>query len=147
MKLSQLSLFIENKSAHLKAPCRALARAGINIVTLSLADTEQFGILRIIVREPEKALEVLKAAGCLAKVTEVIAIDVPDHPGGLADLLDVVDACALNIEYMYAFTCRMEDKATMVFRFDDPDAAVRALQEKGVNVISRLEVFRRTEQE
>ncbi|MCP4644018.1 MAG: amino acid-binding protein [bacterium] len=141
MKISQLSLFLENKPAHLKVPCKVLAEAGINIMTLSLADTQQFGILRLVVRDWEKACDVLKKAGCVVKVTEVVAVEVPDQPGGLATLLETIEVCDINIEYMYAFTWRRGDRAIMIFRFEDPDKAVEALQAKNVNVVQSVELF------
>ena len=140
MKLTQLSIFVENSPGQLKAPCEALAQAGINIVTLALADTQQFGILRLIVRDWERAKLVLEAAGCAVNVTPVVAIEVADRPGGLVEVLDIIDQAGLNIEYMYAFTFGREGKAALVFRFDDPDAAVRVLQSRGVNVVGRVEL-------
>jgi hypothetical protein len=145
MKINQLSLFLENKPGHLRTVCRALADAGVNILTLSLADTQQFGILRLIIREWEKARKVLEDAGSVVNVTEVVATEVEDRPGGLAAVLEVIDAAGLNIEYMYAFTFRRGDKAVLVFRFDDPDGAVKALQDSGVNVIGDVELYERGE--
>lgn len=145
MKLKQLSLFLENKPAHLKLPCRALADAGINIFTMSLADTEQFGILRLLVKEPENAKKVLEAAGCVVNVTEVVAIPVDDRPGGLADLLDVIDKTNLNIEYMYAFTFGRGGKAVMIFRFEDPNAAIKALEAQGVNPLPSVDLYKESE--
>lgn len=145
MKIHQLSLFLENKPGHLKNACKALAGAGINILTLSLADTQQFGILRLIVKDWAKAKAVLEKAGCVVNVTEVVATEVADRPGGLAAVLEVIDSRGLNIEYMYAFTFRREDRAVLVFRFDDPDAAIKALGENGINVIGPSELFRRAE--
>lgn len=143
MKIHQVSVFLENKSGRLSEPCRVLAEAGINILTLALADTQQFGILRLIVREWEQAAEALREAGCVVNVTEVVATEVPDRPGGLADLLCVLERSAINIEYMYAFTYRSEDKAVMIFRFQDADAALRALQEGGVSVVNSVELYDR----
>jgi len=122
-------------------PCKALAEAGINIVTLSLADTQQFGILRLIVRDWEQAKSVLEKAGCVVKTTEVVAIEVSDRPGGLAEVLEVMEQSDINIEYMYAFTFRRADRAVLVFRFDDPDRAVEFLQGKGVNVVGGVELY------
>ena len=122
MKLNQLSVFLENKPGRLSHPCKALADAGINILTLSVADTHQFGIMRLILREWEKAKQALEAAGCVVNVAEVVAIEVPDRPGGLAGLLAALEAAGMNVEYMYAFTFRRADKAIIVFRFEDPDA-------------------------
>jgi len=136
MKIHQLSLFIENQPGHLVAPCRLLADAGINIVTLSLADTQQFGIMRLIVPDWQRARDVLQAAGLAVAVTEVLAIEVPDRAGGLADVLAVFEKAGVNVEYMYAFTSRLGDRAVLVFRFDDPDAALLALAAAKINPVS-----------
>jgi hypothetical protein len=141
MKIHQLSIFVENRPGHLAAPCKALARAGINIATLSLADTKQFGILRLIVRDWQKAKEALQAEGIIASVTEVLAIEVPDRPGGLADVLTVIEQAGVNVEYMYAFAERVGDKAALVFRFDDPDRAIEVLTNSGLNVLKGVELY------
>jgi len=143
MKTPQLSVFLENKPGRLSEPCNLLAEAGINIVTLSLADTQQFGILRLIVRDWEKARAVLEAAGCVVNVTEVVATEVADRPGGLAQVLAVIEASAINIEYMYAFAFGKGDRAVLVFRFDNPDAAIELLQAKGINVVGSVELYDR----
>src|SRR5208337_1775125 len=104
MKLTQLSVFLENKPGQISLPCKALAKAGINILTLSLSDTQQFGILRLIVRDWKQAKAVLEQAGCVVNLTEVIALEVADRPGGLAELLEMIERGGVNIEYMYAFT-------------------------------------------
>ena len=143
MKIHQLSMFLENKPGRLSEACRALANANINILTLSLADTQQFGILRLIVRDWEKAKKVLEDMGCVVNIIEVVATEVEDRPGGLAEVLDVIEEADINIEYMYAFTFRKEDKAVLVFRFDNPDAAITALQAKKVNVIGSVELYER----
>lgn len=143
MKTPQLSVFLENKPGRLSEPCNLLAEAGINIVTLSLADTQQFGILRLIVRDWEKAKAVLEEAGCVVNVTEVVATEVADRPGGLAEVLAIIEASAVNIEYMYAFVFGKGDKAVLVFRFDNPDAAIELLQSKGINVVGSVELYDR----
>jgi hypothetical protein len=140
MKIPQVSVFLENKPGRLSEPCRILAEAGINIVTLSLADTQQFGILRLLVREWKKAKSILEQAGHVVNVTEVVAIEVPDRPGGLYEVLKVIEQCAINVEYMYAFTFRKEDKAIIVFRFEDLDAAIELLKQKGINMIGSVEI-------
>jgi len=145
MKIQQLSLFLENKPGHLSAICRSLAEAGINIVTLSLADTQQFGILRLILRDWEQAKSVLDAAGCVVTVTEVVAAEVPDEPGGLATVLEVIEAADINLEYMYAFTYRGEGKAILVFRFEDPEAAIRVLADGKINVLSDVDLYSRVQ--
>lgn len=145
MTIHQLSLFLENKPGRLSEPCQVLAKAGINILTLSLADTQQFGIMRLIVRDWQKGKSVLEAAGFVVSVTEVVATEVADRPGGLADVLEIIEAGSVNIEYMYAFTFRSGDKAVLVFRFDNPEAAVSLLRAKGVNVIGGVELYERAE--
>jgi hypothetical protein len=143
MKLNQLSVFLENRPGALSAPCRALARAGVNLLTLSIADTQQFGILRLIVRDWARTRAILEAEGCVVKVTEVLAVEVPDRPGGLADLLEVFERAQLNVEYMYAFSVKQADRGRLVFRFADPDAAVAALRAAQVVVVNEVELFRR----
>jgi hypothetical protein len=143
MKITQLSVFLENKPGRLSVPCKALAGAGLNILTLSLADTRQFGILRLILKDWKKAKAVLEAAGLVVNVTEVVAIEVVDRPGGLAHVLEVIEQAGMNLEYMYAFTFGTEDKAVLVLRFEEPDAAIKLLQSKEINVIGSVELFDR----
>ncbi len=143
MKIKQLSIFLENRPGQLSDPCRTLAEAGINILTLSLADTQQFGIMRLIVHDADAAVEALREAGCVVKTTEVVAAEVEDRPGGLAEVLETIEGGGINIEYMYAFTFRREDKAVLVFRFEDPDAAIKVLRDAGVNVLDHDELCRR----
>jgi hypothetical protein len=143
MKIHQLSVFLENKPGQLRAACAKAAQAGINIVTLSLADTEQFGILRLIIQDWQTAKKAFEKAGFVVKDTEVLAIEVADEPGGLLRILEIVDRAKLNIEYMYAFTERRGGKAALVFRFEDPDKAQLVLKADGVNVLRDLELFRR----
>jgi hypothetical protein len=143
MKIHQLSLFLENKPGQLRRPCDVLAKAGINIVTLSLADTDQFGIMRLIVQDWQKAKAVLEKAGCVVKVTEVLGLEVADEPGGLARILEKVDGAGLNIEYMYAFTQKRGDRALLVIRFSNPDEALRALQAHHLNVVDTVALFQR----
>jgi hypothetical protein len=143
MKIHQLSLFLENKPGQLTEPCRLLAQAGINIRTLNLADTEQFGILRLIVSDWQKGARLLQEAGYVVNVTEVVAVEVPDRPGGLSELLAVFDNTEINIEYMYAFTFGRGDTAVMIFRFDKLDAAIERLQLAGNIVVGSTEVYER----
>ncbi|MGI6495206.1 MAG: ACT domain-containing protein [Kiritimatiellia bacterium] len=135
MKIPQLSIFLENKPGHLNAICRTLADAGVSITTLSLADTQQFGLVRIIVRDWEYAKEVLEKAGFLVNVRQVVAVKVPDRAGGLVEMLDLFTAAGVNIEYMYAFTARSAGDAMMVFRFDDPDKAIATIQDAGRSLV------------
>ncbi len=127
MKIRQLSVFLENRPGQMKLPCRALADAGINVLAMTLADTEKFGILRFIVKDPAAAQQVLEKAGCIVKQTEVLAVQVDDRPGGLVKLLEIFEKANMTIEYMYAFnTNRPDGKATLAFRVEDPDAAIKA---------------------
>ncbi len=143
MKLTQLSIFLENKPGALSAPCRLLADAGINILTFALADTQNFGILRVVVPDSEPAKQLLEQNGYVVRVTEVVAIEVPDQPGGLAALLECVEAAGVNVEYVYAFTAKQDGKGLMLFRFNQPDAAVQALLAARVNVVGTIELFKR----
>ena len=142
MKIQQISLFIENKPGHIVAPVRLLAEEGIDLRSLYLADTEKFGIVRMIVSEWQKAAELLESHGFVAKITEVLAVEVPDQPGGLAHLLGALDGSGINIEYMYAFPNRCGGRAVMIFRFDDPDAAIAHLQKTGINVVTGDELLK-----
>lgn len=143
MKLQQLSVFLENQPGHLESVCSQLADARLNILTLALADTQQFGILRLIVEDWEKARATLESAGFAVQVTEVVATEIDDRPGGLAKLLKVIGKAGVNVEYMYAFTSWTQGRAAMVFRFDDPDRAIQALRWAGINVLGSVEVFSR----
>ncbi|MGD0095570.1 MAG: acetolactate synthase [Terracidiphilus sp.] len=143
MKIHQLSLFVENKPGHTAAPARLLANEGIDIRALSLADTEQFGIVRMIVSDWQRAAEILKSRGYVANTTEVLAVEVPDRPGGMADVLVALDGSGMNIEYMYAFPYPRGDQAILIFRFNDPDAAISRLQTAGINVLAGHELMER----
>jgi hypothetical protein len=136
MKIQQLSLFVENKPGHIAAPVRLLAEAGVDIRSLYLADTQEFGIVRMIVSDWQKAAELLEAQGFVVKATEVLAVEVPDHPGGLADVLEALDGSGINIEYMYAFPYLQGEEAILIFRFGDPDAAIERFQAAGINVLA-----------
>ena len=142
MKLQQLSLFLENKPGVLREPCEALAAAGIDLLTMSLADTAQFGILRFIVRDPVRAKQVLEAAGMVVRMTEVVPVEVDNRPGGLARALVAIEEAGLGVEYMYDFGAASRGgKAAIVFRFEDPDAALASLQAAGVRVLSVEEIL------
>ncbi len=145
MKLKQLSLFLENKPGALSRPIRLLAKAGINILTLSIADTGQFGILRLIVRDWEKARQLLEHDGLVVKVTDMVAIEVTDRPGGLAEILDVLEKAGTNVAFMYAFTEKRKDRAVLIFRFDDPDTAIQVLQKKGINMVDHWDLLKQLE--
>ena len=140
MKVEQISIFIENKSGRLAEITRILGEAGINIRALSLADTSDFGILRLIVDDSAKANTVLKENGFTVSKTEVVAVEVPDRPGGLSAILQTLDLEAINVEYMYAFVERCGGNAVIIFRFDETDKAIAVLKAKNFNMLegSRL---------
>lgn len=135
MKVEQISIFIENKSGRLAEVSSILGTAGVNIRALSLADTSDFGILRLIVNDREKAISALKERGFTVSKTEVVAVEVPDQPGGLASILHVLDATSINVEYMYAFVERCGANAVIIFRFDETEKAIATLSEKGFNIL------------
>ena len=145
MKIHQLSLFLENKPGQMIEPCRLLATAGVNIRTLSLADTERFGILRLIVSDWKRSAELLRESGYIVNVTEVVAVEVPDRPGGLTEVLEVFESSDVNIEYMYAFAFAQQAGAVLLFRFDKPDAAIELLGAAGINVIKPVEIYHHIE--
>ncbi|MFI5295865.1 MAG: ACT domain-containing protein [Thermodesulfovibrionales bacterium] len=141
MKVEQISVFLENKSGRLAEVASVLAGAGINIRALSLADTTDFGILRLIVNDTEKAKQVLKDNGFTVGKTEVIAVEVPDRPGGLAHILKVMTEEGVNVEYMYAFVQRSGGNAIIIFRFDELEKAIHALQKAGVVILKGEDVY------
>jgi hypothetical protein len=145
MTIRQLSLFLENRPGQLRVPCKVLGDAGIDILTMSLADTQQFGILRLVVKEWEKAKRALEAAGIVVNVTEVVAIDVPDKPGGLASVLEAFERARLGVEYMYALDAGRERGrfATLIFRLGDPEKAAKLLRAEGVRLLDAEELFQR----
>ncbi|MCK9172283.1 ACT domain-containing protein [Desulfuromonas thiophila] len=141
MKVEQISIFIENKSGRLAEVTQALGDAGVNIRALSLADTSDFGILRLIVDKTDQALTALKGRGFTVSKTEVVAVEVPDRPAGLASILGILDGGQVNVEYMYAFVERCGGNAVIIFRFDDAEAAIRVLLQQGVHVLEGERVY------
>ena len=140
MKVRQISVFLENRSGRLAETLRTLADAGINIRALSIADTNDFGILRLIVDDPDRAVPALRAAGRTVATTDVLAVEIPDEPGGLASFLARVAESRHNIEYLYAFVTRQADRAVVIFRFEDVDAALEGLLAHGVRVLSAADL-------
>lgn len=141
MKVKQISIFLENKSGRLAQVTRVLGDHGINIRALSIADTTDFGILRLIVSDPELAYRVLKEAGFTVSATDVIAVEVADRPGGLADALSVLQEAGINIEYLYAFLQKASRAALVVFRVEQLDEAIAALQARGMHILNGEEVY------
>ncbi len=136
MKIKQVSVFLENKRGRLYEALRSLAEANINIRALSIADTSEFGILRLIVTDPDKAKEVLEKNEFTVKLTNVIAIAVKDKPGGLAECLKYLYDANINIEYIYAFVEKSGEKAVVVLRTENLDKTISVLQQKSVQILS-----------
>ncbi len=141
MKIHQISVFLENQPGRLTKPCAALASAGINIFTISLADTQNFGILRIIVQDWQKACKVLEKSGAVIKTSEVIAIKVPDTPGGLSEILHVLEQAGINIDYMYVCTTKRGRNNILILRFDKVDQAVQILKKSGIGIVDQASIF------
>ena len=142
MRTEQISIFLENKSGRLAEVTDLLARNAINIRALSLADTTDFGIFRLIVNDPARALALLKEQGFTVASNDVVPVLVPDRPGGLAGILAALKGNSINVEYMYAFVQRSEGNAVLIFRFDDTDQAEAALAAAGIRMLSGEEMQR-----
>ncbi|MBQ7318954.1 MAG: hypothetical protein IJW97_02070 [Clostridia bacterium] len=142
MIIKQLSVFLENKQGRLCSAVDVLAKNDINISALSLADTTDFGILRLLVDQPEKAQAVLSASGVVVRITNVIAIAMNDNPGGAVEVLHCLSEAALNVEYIYACVGRVSGKALMVIRVDDEEVAEQVLHAHGYNDINPADVYR-----
>ena len=140
MFIKQLSIFVENKVGRLQSIINSLGENDVNIRALSIADTTDFGILRIIVDDPAKAKLVLKGMGVISKSTDVIAVYIDDKSGGLASVLNVVSDAGIGIEYMYAFLGRKTGKALMVLKADDEEMAETVLKNHGVELASPDEI-------
>jgi hypothetical protein len=140
MRVEQIAVFLENKSGRLAEITATLAENNINIRALSVADTADFGILRLIVDDVEKAKTTLKSNGFTVGITNVIAVEVADKTGGLAAVLKTVEAEGLNVEYMYAFVNKTGENAVLIFRFNNMDSAIEALQRTGYTILSGKEI-------
>ena len=140
MFAEQISIFIENKEGRLAEVTALLRDADVNIRALSLADTTDFGVLRLIVNDSEKAQKALKKEGFTVGITQVLAVEVQDEPGGLNQILDPLCENEVNVEYMYAFVNPQCKNAIMIFRFDDHDKALKVLAEKNIKVIDSKEL-------
>ena len=134
MYLKQISVFLENRPGALLEMVRVLGEQHINMRAFSLAETSEFGIARIIVGEVERASAVLKQAGYVSSVTPVLAVEIPDAPGGLEQALEALNAEQVNVEYMYAFVGPQQKCAYMIFRVTDNDRAALALERCGIRL-------------
>jgi len=141
MLVKQISIFLENRVGRLQEVTDVLTQADINIRALSLADTSDFGILRLIVNRPDEAQNVLKKQGFTVKENEVIAVEVEDRPGGLAKILGIFRTAGISVEYMYAFVERKSAHAVMIFRVESNAKAIKGLQDGGVSLLSDTDVY------
>ena len=139
MEVAQVSVFLENRSGGLVEVVDVLAKNGIDMKALSLADMADFGILRLIVDDPERTRGVLKEAGFTVDKTRVVAVEVPDRPGGLSETLHALRRNGINVEYMYSAARRQGESAIIIFRFDEIGRALDALRGAGVTVLDRLD--------
>ena len=141
MRVKQLSIFLENQSGRLAEVTGAIGVEGINIRALSLADTSGFGILRLIVNDIDRARNILRDKGFTVRETDVIAVEIPDVPGGLANVLRILGDQNINVEYMYAFVQKSAENAVVIFRIEDIDKAIQVLQQGGVKILSAQDVY------
>ena len=142
MLVKQLSVFVENKPGGMAPVIKALGENNINISALSLADTSEYGILRLIVAEPEKAVKVIKEMGIAVKLTEVLVVAMDDTPGGLSKILDIFVNAGINIDYMYAFVGSVTNKALMVVKVSDAALASNELGKAGISTKEAKEIYR-----
>ena len=141
MKIKQVSVFLENKVGHLRMVTEELKNANINIRAISLADSENFGVLRLVVEDPDKAYSVLREANHAVKETEVIAVEVPDKPGGLSDVLRTFEDNGINIEYMYAVLEKRSEKAVIILRVEDIEDVIAKVEKQDVKLLSSEELL------
>jgi len=141
MKLKQISIFLENRKGRLWKALNILSGAKLNIRALSIADTSEFGILRIIIPETEQAKEILEDANFVVKINNVIAVSISDKPGGLESVLEALNLMDINVEYIYAFVEKKGENAIVVIRTEDIDAGIAALEKGGITVLSPEEVY------
>jgi hypothetical protein len=141
MTIDQISVFVENEPGKLAAVTKILADAGVDLRAMSIADTRDFGILRVIVDDAYGAISALKDADYVVSVTKVLAVEIADKPGGLASVLAVLADAGVSVEYLYAFISRKEGNAYVILRVEDTDKAVAALSGKSVNTVCADELF------
>ncbi len=141
MNVKQISVFLENRAGRLAEVARTLGEAKINIRALAIAETSDFGILRMIVDRVEDAYWILKDRGFTVSETEVVAVEVPDQPGGLAQVMNILAGANINVEYLYAFFKKPSDKAILIFRFENPQQAINTLQKNNINILPGEKVY------
>lgn len=142
MKVTQVSVFIENTPGRLAEVTKVIGEAKINILALTIAETGEFGVLRLIVDNPSKAVAALKKNDFTTAMTDVLAVEIPHKPGSLASIVALFDRNKINIEYVYAFVAHSMDEALIVLRFENPDQALKILKENNIRVLTNDEVIK-----
>ena len=140
MFVKQISVFLENTKGSLVRLTRLLSKAGVDLIALSIADTENYGIMRCIVSDTEKGVKIMREAGYVARLTDVLAVSVPDRPGGLTDILTLLNAADISVEYLYSFVRNSGSHALVIFRLNDNDHGVRVLQEGDIELLTQEQV-------
>ncbi len=142
MRVKQISIFLENKSGRLAELSHILGERGVNIRALSIAETADYGVLRLIVNDPDLATRILREAGFTVSETDVIAVEIPDEPGGLGKALQPLQDAGINVEYLYSFVEKSGESAIVVFRVEDLTNGIAALEAAGIYVMKGDEVYR-----
>ena len=142
MKINQISVFVENRKGRLYEVCNLLGKNKINIRALNIAETKDFGVLRMVVDKPQDALDLLKSKGFVANFSEIVAVEVTDKPGGLAHVLKLLNEKNINIEYMYAFLEKNASKAILIFRFEKIDKALMVLKKHKVKIVRNAQIVK-----
>ena len=138
MEIRQISVFLENNAGRLGEVTQVLARSGVNLRAISIADTADFGILRLIVSDCDQAIKALKDAGFTAMITDVVAVEIEDQPGSLAKVMELFGKEQVNIEYLYASLEGNSGKAVIIFKLEDPARGMKILMEKGISMIDKF---------
>ena len=140
MFVKQISVFLENTKGSLSRLTRLLSKGGVDLIALSIADTENYGIMRCIVSDTEKGVKIMREAGYVARLTDVLAVSVPDRPGGLTDVLTLLNAADISVEYLYSFVRNSGSHALVIFRLNDNDRGAKVLQEGDITLLTQEEV-------
>ncbi len=140
MKINQISVFLENTKGRLNEVCELLGEHSVNIRALTIAESQDFGVVRLVVDKTAEAVKVLKGAGFVTSLTDIVAVEVEDKPGGLGAILKILSDNSINVEYMYGFVEKSSDKALLVFRFDEPDKAIAVLKKHKVTIVGGKDV-------
>ena len=140
MFVKQISVFIENTKGSLSRLTRLLSKGGVDLIALTVADTENYGIMRCIVSDTDAGVQIMREAGYVARTTDVLAVSVPDEPGGLANVLTLLNAADVSVEYLYSFVRNTGTNALVIFRLNDNQKGARVLQEGDITLLTQEEV-------